>query len=83
MSDKTRLSARRLGERIGLSAREMNRRLVSHGYLKGTPGHYLITVKGEQRGEVRAFDNGYGGFAYRQWDYVVWDEDLADELRDG
>lgn len=83
MSDKTRLSARRLGERIGLSAREMNRRLAAHGYLEGAPGHYLITEKGEQRGEVHAFDNGYGGFAYRQWDYVVWDEDLADELRDG
>ena len=68
---------------MGLDAREVNRRLASHGYLEGKPGHYLITEKGRRRGEVHAFDNGYGGFAYRQWDYVVWDEDLADELRNG
>lgn len=75
-----RMSARRLGEAIGLSAREVNQRLAEQGYLDGTPGHYVITEKGMMRGEVHSFDNGYGGYAYRQWDYVVWDEDLSHEI---
>lgn len=41
-----------------------------HRYLEGESGHYFITERGEQRGEVHVFNNGYGSFVYRQWDYV-------------
>ena len=41
------LSAKRLGERCGLTAEEMNILLKEEGFLSGEPGNYYPTEKGK------------------------------------
>ena len=35
----------------------------------------------EQFAQAHDFDNGYGGFAHRQWGWLSWTDGLADALR--
>lgn len=74
------LSAKRLGERCGLTAEEMNFLLKVEGYLSGEPGDYYPTEKGKQFVVEKGNDNGYGGYAFRGWNWLEWDESILDEL---
>lgn len=75
-------SAMRLGQIIGKSAREVNEMLKDKGLLQGDPGNYQFTEKGEQYGEYRDEDNGYGGSAHRNWSFKMWDEEVIHEISD-
>ena len=75
------LSSRRLGEKIGLTAEQTNVLLKESGYLDGTAGDYVITDKGKDfLTEVKSWDNGYGGYARRGYEYNEWDENIIKSL---
>lgn len=74
------LSAKRLGERCGLTAEEMNILLKEEGFLSGEPGNYYPTEKGKLFVVEKGDDNGYGGYAFRGWNWFEWDERILEEL---
>lgn len=74
------LSAKRLGEKIFLTAEEMNTLLKESGYLKGEPGNYSPTEKAMEYVSEKSWDNGYGGYALRGYSYNVWNEKILDKL---
>ena len=74
------LSARMIGEIIGMKSREVNLLLHEHGLLEGSPGNWSITEYGKSFGNTSYHDNGYGGYAAREWDYVMWDESVLDVI---
>lgn len=74
------LSAKQLGEKIGLNAQEMNTLLKEEGYLSGEPGNYNVTVTGDSCVSEKSWSNGYGGYAARGYSYNVWDESILDRL---
>lgn len=77
-----RKSARQLGRMVGMSDREVNLALKDLGYLTGQPGNWQLTNKGAQYAILRHEDNGYGGYAYRGWEWPMWDSSIAFELGD-
>ncbi|MBQ3277835.1 MAG: hypothetical protein IJG94_01575 [Clostridia bacterium] len=77
-----RKTARRLGQMVGLDAKEVNKKLAALGYLTGQPGCWSMTEEGKKHGEERFKDNGYGGYAARSWSYPVWDEEVARQIGD-
>lgn len=74
------LSAKRLGERCGLTAEEMNILLKEEGFLSGEPGNYYPTEKGKLFVIEKGDDNGYGGYAFQGWNWFEWDERILEEL---
>ena len=74
------LSARMLGKKYGLTAEEMNVLLKEEGFQKGDPCNYSVTEKGKKFAHYNADDNGYGGYGYKGWEWVVWDESIINEL---
>ena len=76
------LSAKRLGNRLGYTAKETNAKLAEVGYLEGEPGNYTITDKGKEKGKMVYDGNGYGGFCAKSWGYAVWDESVAYDIGD-
>lgn len=74
------LSASRLGQRIGLTAEQMNVLLLEEGFLKGEPGNYQVTEKGKPYVYENGADNGYGGYAFRGWNWYEWDESILEQL---
>ena len=74
------LSAKRLGERCGLTAEEMNILLKEEGFLSGEPGNYYPTEKGKLFVVEKGDDNGYGGYAFRGWNWFEWDERILEEI---
>ena len=58
----------------------MNFLLKVEGYLSGEPGDYYPTEKGKQFVVEKGNDNGYGGYAFRGWNWLEWDESILDEL---
>lgn len=74
------LSAKRLGERCGLTAEEMNILLIEEGFLSGEPGNYYPTEKGKLFVVEKGDDNGYDGYAFRDWNWFEWDEKILEEL---
>ena len=74
------LSAKRLGEKINLTAEQTNVLLKESGYHEGEPGDYIITDKGRPYMEEKSWDNGHGGYAARGYSYNEWDESIIDEL---
>ena len=77
-----RKTAKKLGEMVGLDSKDVNKKLAEIGYLQGSPGNWALTEQGAQHGEVVYKDNGYGGYAARSWEYIVWDSDVAQQLGD-
>lgn len=75
-------TAKQLGHMVGLDAKEVNLKLRDLGYLSGKPGDWTITEKGKQYGEMNYYDNGYGGYAHRDWAYPKWDQDIAYQIGD-
>jgi len=74
-------SATQLGIEFGKSGREMNQLLLAHGFMEGPPGAYRPTTLGEPFATAVDVDNGYGGFAHRQWGWLTWDDDVVDALK--
>jgi hypothetical protein len=70
-----------LGRELGRTAREMNKLLKDHGFMEGDPGAYRPTALGEQFAQSVSFDNGYGGFAHRQWGWLSWTDGLLNALK--
>ena len=56
------LSAKRLGEKIGLTAEETNTLLKEAGYQSGQAGEYVVTETGKKFVEEKSWDNGCGGW---------------------
>jgi hypothetical protein len=59
---------------------EVNRLLRDQGFLRGQPGAYSLTSKGEAFGVQRSHDNGYGGSALRAWETTHFDPSIIDVL---
>lgn len=74
------LSAKRLGEKIGLTAEETNTLLKEAGYQSGQAGKYVVTETGKKFVEEKSWDNGCGGWAHRGYNYNEWDESIIDKL---
>jgi hypothetical protein len=74
-------TATALGRELGRTAREMNKLLEDHGFMEGDPGAYRPTALGKQFAQANDFDNGYGGFAHRQWGWLSWTDGLVDALK--
>jgi len=74
-------TATALGREFGRTAREMNKLLKDHGFMDGDPGAYRPTELGNPFAQSHDFDNGYGGFAHRQWGWLSWTDGLPDALR--
>lgn len=75
-------SARRLGDMIGLSAQQVNKKLAELGYLEGEPGNWTATERGKEVSVQNAYDNGVGGY-YRIYNpYYEWKKEIVYELGD-
>lgn len=74
------LTATEVGRRIGASAEVVNRLLREKGLTYGEPGAYGISKKGAAFGAAIERDNGYGGWAHRDWGWNSWDESVIDQL---
>lgn len=74
------LSSRRLGEQIGLTAQQMKVLLKDEGYYKGHMGNYSLTEKGKAISEENGWDNGYGGYAFKGYNYDTFPESILKEL---
>lgn len=77
---KLGLSATDIGNQIGLGAQDTNVLLASQGFLAGKPGEYLLTELGEQFGQHVSEDNGYGGYAQRDWSKIYFDRRILDAV---
>lgn len=75
-------SAKQLGDMIGKTAQDVNTLLENNGFLEGNPGNYKFTEKGMQYGEEIEKSNGYGGYANRNWNFKMWDEEVAYQIGD-
>ena len=73
-------SAKQLGQIVGMSAKDVNKILRKKGYLTGNPGDYELTPKGEKYAEIRGKSNGFGGYAARSWEFLMWDSCMIYEL---
>ena len=77
---KQAISATDIGAQIGLSAQDTNVLLALQGFLEGKPGEYLLTGLGEQFGHHVSEDNGYGGYAHREWYKTYFDKSILDVI---
>jgi hypothetical protein len=75
------MTATELGRELGIGAREVNKLLKFHGFMEGDPGAYRPTALGRTFAVAHDFDNGYGGFAHRQWGWLSWKDGLVDALK--
>ncbi len=65
-------SARRLGDRIGLSARDVNKKLFELGLLDGKPGLWTITEKGKEFGDSKFIKTGQRNGSATGYDLITW-----------
>ena len=76
------MTATYLGKHVfARNARDMNKLLRLHNFLEGEPGAYRLTDLGKQFAKVVDFDKGYGGIAYRQWDFPSWNDGIVNALK--
>ncbi|MEV7618916.1 hypothetical protein AB0N59_02150 [Microbacterium sp. NPDC089321] len=78
--EKPGLSATDIGERFGMNGRVTNRALEAIGVLEGGPGDWRPTAKGADISTTVYHDNGYGGYAHRDWEPLYFDPKIADEI---
>ena len=50
------------------------------GFLEGEAGNYSLTELGKKYAEIRTWDNGYGGYAARGYEYYTWDKKIISKL---
>lgn len=74
------LSAKKLGEYLGLTSEQTNVLLKERGFLAGEPNNYHPTEKGKEYYTERGDDNGYGGYAFRGWNWGEWSENIISLL---
>jgi hypothetical protein len=74
-------SATELGNKLGLTAQEVNCLLRDEGFLEGKPGNWKITEKGEQYSEKYSWSNGYGGWCARGYSMPLWDSNIMHEIQ--
>lgn len=76
------MSARILGEKLGLTGQEMNYALKAAGFLNGTPGDYDITEKAKPFVVEQDFHRGNGGYAIYNKYFTTrkWNEDILGKL---
>lgn len=74
------LSAKRLGERIGLNAEQTNTLLKDENYIEGDVGYYSATEKGKTFAEEKYKDNGYGGYGQVSYEWLEWDESILNNI---
>lgn len=74
------LSAKQLGAKLYLNSQEMNVLLKEEGFLDGEPGDYHVTDKGRPYAYETGWSNGYGGYAARGYNYIVWDESILNVI---
>ena len=65
------LSAKMIGEHLGLPSIEVNKLLQKAGYLTGKPVDWIPTSMAQGLFELRKNTNGYGGYAKREWSFSV------------
>lgn len=76
------LSATEIGAAYGLNGRVTNRLLEAMGVIEESEyGGWKLTAFGEKYGKVIDRDNGYGGYARRDWSTTYYDESILDELK--
>ncbi len=75
------MSAKMLGTVLGITSREVNLLLKENGYINGEPGKWVLTELGKQFAEISQKDNGYGGYAKRTWQFLMWNEDIIKNLK--
>lgn len=73
-------SARKLGEMIGLTPQQVNKKLCELGYLEGEPGNWQPTKKGEAVSVQDAYNNSVGGYYKIYSPYLKWKKELVYEL---
>lgn len=76
-----KVSAKMIGEQLGLTSGEVNKLLQKSGYLTGNQGNWIPTNIAQGLFELMKKTNGYGGYAKREWTFLMWDEGIVDELR--
>lgn len=74
------LSATEIGVRIGATAAEVNRLLNDQGFLYGEPNAWGLTEKGKAFGAHTSHDNGWGGWARREWETTHFDPSIIEVL---
>ena len=50
------------------------------GFLEGEAGNYSLTELGKKYAEIKTWDNGYGGYAARGYEYYAWDKKIISKL---
>lgn len=78
------MSARLIGQELGLTAQETNVLLKRRGFLDGEPGNYSPTDKGAKYVVEKSFHRGTGGYDRynRYWEQRTFDESILEELKD-
>ena len=78
------LSARIIGQELGLTAQETNVYLQRKGFLDGEPGNYYPTEKGKKYVVEKDFHRGTGGYSRynRYWAQRTFHESIMEELKD-
>ena len=76
------MSARILGQRLGLTAQEFNYALKEAGFLSGEPGAYSVTERGAKLAAEEYHHRGTGGYDHynRWWETRTWDDSVVGEL---
>lgn len=73
-------TATELGNKLGLTAQEVNCLLRDEGFLEGEPGNWKLTEKGEQYSEEYSWSNGYGGWCARGYSMPLWNSNIMNEI---
>lgn len=66
-----------LGRELGLNSQEMNILLRDAGYLKGEPGNWTVTEKGQEYADQRHWDvsnSMHAGYLTTRWDDKILEE---------
>jgi len=74
-------SAKQIGQIVNLTAQEVNKVLYDNGLLDGTPGNWTLTELGKKYGEIRKKSNNEGGWALREWQFPMWNEEVIKFFR--
>ena len=74
------ITVSKLANMFHLNPEQMNVWLKKEGFQTGEPGNYEPTEKGAKYAHQKGADNGYGGYAFRGWNWVEWDEAIAEQL---
>lgn len=65
-------SAKRLGDHLGMTAQEVNRKLTDLGLQEGTPGNWKITEKGQEYASTTFHKTNNGQGCVKGYDVVTW-----------